>query len=144
MNPRLALGTLGTTQSFHVFLAVFFDQVDLEQVEQEWWDFASDRRLVTIGCLSTRGHVDLRSPIGVQVFERFEDLKLAFCRRPLDERVHWCRFCFGQKQWRLGPTEFLFDNEKCELMEQRLAELEWPLHEEFYFVRRFFVIHPAV
>jgi len=129
-------------QSFHVLLAAFFDQIDLEQVEQEWWEFASGRRRVTAGCLSTRGNVDLKSKFGEQVFDRWNELKLAVCQLSLDEKVHWCRFYFCQDQEGRGPSEFLLDNEECESMERRLSELDWPASEAFYSARRFFVIHP--
>ena len=125
---------------FHVLLAALFDKVDEQQVEIQEWEIAGTPRQVTIGPLRTRGKAPVHAEQGQKLTECLDWLRTALKRHAFSRGIHWARFFYAQEAGRLISCEALRDNETWQELESEMAELEWPVSEEFYSVRNFLII----
>ncbi|MFX1255325.1 MAG: DUF6348 family protein [Promethearchaeota archaeon] len=122
--------------SFHVFLAAFFDPND-DQVTKEIWSIGGKKKQVIIGNMGIRGQIPTENNVHVSWFEKFEKKIKA---ENLEQEINWIRLYFAQMNNEQMECEVLLDNEPWEKMQREMAVIEWPKSKNFFSVRIFIII----
>lgn len=122
--------------SFHVFLAAFWELNDSDQVVTETWSFHGKKYTSFIGNFGTRCSAGEKAEIPEGCLE---SIQTAIQNSPLEFSVSWfrCFFCnfAGERTF-----EALKNNEVWELGLSALQSLNWKEKESYYSVRSFLII----
>ncbi|MFX0061603.1 MAG: DUF6348 family protein [Candidatus Hermodarchaeota archaeon] len=122
--------------SFHVFLAAFFDPND-DHVTKEIWSIRGKKKRVIIGNIGIRGEIPTENNVHVSWFEKFEK-KIQM--ENLEQGIHWIRLYFAQMNNEQLECEVLLDNAHWEKMQKEMAAIDWPKSNNFFSVRIFIII----
>lgn len=122
--------------SFHVFLAAFFNRDDPEVTVEEWW-IGGGLWDVFIGNLGVRGcragDIGMLDRIFPVIEGEIRD------RAPAGD-LHWCRAYYARGMGPEPASEALFDNEDWPALASKMAVLPWPDLNAFYSVRNFLIM----
>ncbi|MBL0185684.1 MAG: hypothetical protein IPP97_08135 [Candidatus Obscuribacter sp.] len=123
---------------FHVLLNTFFGPCQHEdQVTIEEWVIAGVKRKVICGNVIPRqvGNSEL-------TFDCFQNLQSVVEAAQLDDRMHWIRLFYGQKDNQPLAHELLLDNQPWEPHQSQVPQWKWAQQQDFYSMRMFLTILP--
>ena len=125
--------------SFHVFLAAFWERNESDQVTTETWTVGGSDFIAYVGNFGTResAGVDAVIPEGL-----FPAIKSSVESQALTSSWHWVRHYFCDVKGK-QTFEALMDNEHFEPGVNRMTSMPWVKSEGFYSVRNFLVLRPA-
>ena len=125
--------------SFHVFLAAFWDRSDAEQVTIETWTVGGKEFTAYIGNFGTRGSEGVEPVVPEGLLSTIQD---SIERESLASGWHWVRHFFCDVKGE-QTFEALIDNEHWQPGVNRMMSLPWRKSEGFYSVRSFLVLRSA-
>ncbi len=123
--------------SYHVFLAACWDQVDEDQVSVEHWDIEGTHWEVFVGNYGVRSFGGPRVDIPEDAFTTVEAL---LRKLPLEDSLYWLRIFYSNVGNGNVITEVLLNNEVWEEAQTVVSALDWPKRDGFYSVRNFLMM----
>lgn len=122
--------------SFHVFLAAFWQLNDSEQVTTEEWKIGSKSYTAYVGNFGTRGSEETSPEIPENLFKTIEKI---IQNEAIKDKVSWfrCFFCDVSGE---HTFEALKNNEVWESGLGALKSLPWKESNGYYSVRNFLVL----
>jgi hypothetical protein len=123
--------------SFHVFLAAFWERGEDDQVTIEQWDIAGVKWKVIIGNFGIRSFGGLPVTVPPDLFPTIEELIKTLS---LPDDCYWVRTFFCNINESETVSEVLVNNSVWETAQDTISKLDWAKEEGYYSVRNFLIL----
>jgi Family of unknown function (DUF6348) len=125
--------------TFHVFVAAFFDVICGEQVNEEVWTINGQSRRISMSNIGVRGQYPVGSD-GKPDMVWFDEFQKRLESQPLSSGLHWVRLFYMRKGDEVYGSEILLDNEPWMELEPEISEITWPRADHVYGFRLFLIL----
>ena len=119
--------------SFHVFLAAFWQINNDEQIGIEEWNINGDLWNVYIGNFGCKGDFNIPENLFKTIEEQIQE-------ENLEEDIYWLRIYYANINDKEIMIETLKNNEVWPEMEKKLRYVSWAPSDKFYSLRNFIIL----
>lgn len=120
--------------TFHAVLSALLGK-ESEQAETLVWEISGIPRKLMFGSLRLRGSFPVDACPTV-----FDALEAVMKASDIERGLHWVRYFYSHVPSSDPVIEVLLDNEPWSVMQQEAANFPWPVSNEFYSYRLFFIV----